>query len=68
MKITDRQMGDGLPSTERMMEDLADREAVNMSHSELTDILIHGVDPLSEMPEIEILEQWVKIFGDSNND
>ena len=61
-------MGDGLPSTERMMEDLADREAVNMSHSELTDILIHGVDPLSEMPEIEILEQWVKIFGDSNND
>ena len=42
MKVTDRQMRDGLPSTDQMMEDLADREAENMTHSEITDMLIHG--------------------------
>jgi len=68
MKVTDRQMRDGLPSTDQMMEDLADREAENMTHTELTDMLIHGIDPLSEMPEIEIREEWEKLFGDLKND
>jgi len=68
MKVTDRQMRDGLPSTDQMMEDLADREAENMTHSEITDMLIHGIEPLSEMPEIEIREEWEKLFGDLKND
>lgn len=68
MKVTDRQMRDGLPSTDQMMEDLADREADNMTHSEITDMLIHGIEPLSEMPEIEIREEWEKLFGDLKND
>ena len=68
MKVTDRQMRDGLPSTDQMMEDLADREAQNMTHSEITDMLIHGIEPLSEMPEIEIREEWEKLFGDLKND
>ena len=65
MKVTDRQMRDGLPSTDQMMEDLAAREAQNMTHSEITDMLIHGIEPLSEMPEIEIREEWENFFGDS---
>lgn len=68
MKVTDRQMRDGLPSTDQMMEDLADREAENMTHSEITDMLIHGIEPLSEMLEIEIREEWEKLFGDLKND
>lgn len=64
MKVTDRQMRDGLPSTDQMMEDLADREAENMTHSEITDMLIHGIEPLSEMPEIEIRDEWNALFGD----
>jgi hypothetical protein len=68
MKVTDRQMRDGLPSTDQMMEDLADREAENMTHSEITDMLIHGIEPLSEIPEIEIREEWEKLFGDLKND
>jgi len=65
MKVTDRQMRDGLPSTDQMMEYLADRESQNMTHSEITDMLIHGIEPLSEMPEIEIREEWENFFGDS---
>ena len=57
-------MRDGLPSTDQMMEDLADREAENMTHSEITDMLIHGIEPLSDMPEIEIRDEWNALFGD----
>ena len=59
-------MRDGLPSTDQMMEDLADREAENMTHSEITDMLIHGIEPLSDMPEIEIRDEWNALFGDLN--
>ena len=27
-------------------------------------MLIHGIEPLSEMPEIEIRDEWNALFGD----
>lgn len=52
------------PDTDTMRYDLAEREAMNMSVSEIIELLINGCEPLDEMPDIEIRDEWNQIFGE----
>ena len=47
-----------------MRYDLAEREAMNMSVSEIIELLINGCEPLDEMPDIEVKDEWNQIFGE----
>ena len=48
---------------DEMREDLAEREAMNMNVSDIIDMLMYGVgNPLNEVPDSEIKEEWENIF------
>ena len=51
-----------------MRYDLAEREAMNMSVSEIIELLINGCQGLDEIPDIEIKDEWNEIFGDLNDE
>lgn len=64
MRTTEQQSrGDNEePDMDTMRYDLAEREAMNMSVSEIIELLINGCEPLDEMPDIEIRDEWNQIF------
>lgn len=47
-----------------MRYDLAEREAMNMSVSEIIELLINGCEGLDEIPDIEVKDEWNEIFGE----
>ena len=47
-----------------MRYDLAEREAMNMSVSEIIELLINGCEGLDETPDIEVKDEWSEIFGE----
>tara|TARA_Y100000361_G_scaffold70498_1_gene62314 strand:- start:51 stop:272 length:222 start_codon:yes stop_codon:yes gene_type:complete len=67
MRTTQRQLREGNPTIDEMRVDLAEHEAMNMSVSDTIDMLIYGVEPLDELPEIEIREEWERTFGELKN-
>ena len=67
MRTTQRELRVGNPSLDEMRFDLAEQEAMNMSVSDTIDMLIYGVEPLDEIPEIEIREEWERTFGQLKN-
>lgn len=67
MRTTQRELREGNPSLDEMRFDLAEQEAMNMSVSDTIDMLIYGVEPLDEIPEIEIREEWERTFGQLKN-
>jgi hypothetical protein len=50
-----------------MRLDLAEQEAMNMSVTDIMDMLVYGVDPLDEVSDIEIKEEWERTFGELKN-
>ena len=68
MKVTDRQMREGKPTIDEMRHDLAEQEAINMDTSEVIEMLLDGFVGLDNFDDIDIREEWEKLFGDSNND
>ena len=67
MRITKREVREGNPTIDEMRYDLAEQEAMNMSVSDTIDMLIYGVEPLDEIPEIEIRDEWEQTFGELKN-
>jgi hypothetical protein len=51
------------PDTDTMRYDLAEREAMNMSVSEIIEFLIDGFEGLDNLPDIEIRDEWNQVFG-----
>jgi hypothetical protein len=66
MRTTEQQSrGDNEePDMDTMRYDLAEREAMNMSVSEIIELLINGCEGLDEMPDIEVRDEWNEIFGE----
>lgn len=56
------------PDMDTMRYDLAEREAMNMSVSEVIELLINGCEPLDEAPDIEVRDEWNSIFGEEEVD
>ena len=54
MRTTQREMREGNPTIDEMRYDLAEYEAMNMSVSDIIDMLIYGVEPLDECPAIQV--------------
>jgi len=50
------------PDMDTMRYDLAEREAMNMSISEVIELLINGCEGLDEIPDIEVKDEWNEIF------
>ena len=67
MRTTQRELRVGNPSLDEMRFDLAEQEAMNMSVSGTIDMLIYGVEPLDEISETEIREEWERTFGQLKN-
>jgi hypothetical protein len=66
MRTTEQQSrgDDEEPDMDTMRYDLAEREAMNMSVSEIIELLINGCEGLDEMPDIEVRDEWNEIFGE----
>jgi len=66
MRTTEQQSrGDNEePDMDTMRYDLAEREAMNMSVSEIIELLINGCEGLDEIPDIEVRDEWNEIFGE----
>ncbi len=66
MRTTQQQLRDDNeePDMDTMRYDLAEREAMNMSVSEIIELLMNGCEPLDEMPDIEVKDEWNQIFGE----
>ena len=66
MRTTEQQSrgDDEEPDMDTMRYDLAEREAMNMSVSEVIDLLINGCEPLDEVPDIEVRDEWNQTFGE----
>lgn len=47
-----------------MRYELAQLEVLNMSPSDVINILLEGYEGLENMPDIEIREEWEQTFGE----
>jgi hypothetical protein len=64
MRTTEKQSRDEEPSIDDMRYDIAEAEAMNMGVSQMIEILIYGCEPLDEICDIEIKDEWNQLFGD----
>ena len=60
MRVTQRQLREGEPTIDEMRHDLAERDAVDMDVSQVTDLLVE-LDRTNYDDE-DIREQWEDIF------
>lgn len=67
MRTTKRELREGNPTIDEMRLDLAEQEAMNMSVIDIMDMLVYGVDPLDEVADIDIKEEWERTFGELKN-
>lgn len=68
MRTTEKQTRDSDPTIDDMRLDLAEQEAMNMSISDIIDVLIFGCEALEDMPDIEVRDEWNQFFGESEKD
>ncbi|MDB4348410.1 hypothetical protein OAA62_00695 [bacterium] len=66
MRTTERQRREGEPTIDDMRYDLAEQEAMNISVSQIIEILLDGVQGLHEIPNIEIKDEWNQLFGENS--
>lgn len=64
MRTTERQIRENEPTIDDMRYDLAEQQAMNMSVSEIIDMLLDGVQGLNDIPSMEIKDEWNQIFGE----
>jgi hypothetical protein len=67
MRTTQRDSREGNPSIDEMRYDLAEQEAMNMNVEDIIDMLLYGVSPLEQVPDIEIKDEWEQFFGALKN-
>tara|TARA_B100001093_G_scaffold347651_1_gene332290 strand:- start:22397 stop:22612 length:216 start_codon:yes stop_codon:yes gene_type:complete len=67
MRTTQRELRQGNPTIHEMRYDLAEQEAMNMSVTNIIDMLVDGFEGLDNLPDIEIREEWEQIFGELKN-
>tara|TARA_B100001094_G_scaffold315652_1_gene355879 strand:+ start:1994 stop:2212 length:219 start_codon:yes stop_codon:yes gene_type:complete len=67
MRTTERELREGNPTIDEMRFDLAEYEMMNMSDADVINLLIEGVEPLDECPDIQIREEWEMTFGKLKN-
>ena len=67
MRTTQREMRIGNPTLDEMRYDLAEYEAMNMTTSNIIDMLIYGVEPLDEISDVEVKDEWEQTFGQLKN-
>ena len=53
------------PSIDDMRYDLAEQEAMNMNVADIINLLVEGYEGLDNIADIEIEEEWNKLFGES---
>ena len=53
------------PSIDDMRYDLAEQEAMNMIAADIINLLVDGYEGLDNIADIEIEEEWNKLFGES---
>ena len=63
MRTTEFQNRDEEPTIDDMRYDLAEQSAMNMSVSQIIEILLDGVEGLNDIADIDIEEEWQSIFG-----
>ena len=63
MRTTEFQSREGEPTIDDMRYDLAEQSAMNMSVSQIIEILLDGVEGLYDVADIDIEEEWNRIFG-----
>ena len=64
MRTTERQLREGEPTLDDMRFDLAEQEAMNMNVGDIVSLLKDGFEGLDNMPDIEITDEWNKLFGE----
>ena len=64
MRTTEFQSRDEEPTIDDMRYDLAEQSAMNMSVSQIIEILLDGVEGLNDIADIDIQEEWNQIFGE----
>ena len=52
------------PSIDDMRYDLAEQEAMNMNVADIINLLVEGYEGLDNIADIEIEEEWNKLFGE----
>lgn len=67
MRTTQREMRIGNPTLDEMRYDIAEHEAMNMTTSNIINMLMYGVEPLDEISDVEIKDEWEQIFGQLKN-
>ena len=63
MRTTEFQSREEEPTIDDMRYDLAEQSAMNMSVSQIIEILLDGVEGLYDIADIDIEEEWQSIFG-----
>ena len=66
MRVTEKQLREGEPTIDDMRHDLAEREAMNMDTSEVIEMLLEGFVGLENFDDIDIREEWEKLFGEED--
>ena len=64
MRTTERQLREGDPTIDDMRHDLAEQEAMNMNIGDIVGLLKDGFEGLDTIPDIEITDEWNKLFGE----
>ena len=64
MRTTEFQSREEEPTIDDMRYDLAEQSAMNMSVSQIIEILLDGVEGLHDVADIDIEEEWNQIFGE----
>lgn len=64
MRTTEFQSREEEPTIDDMRYDLAEQSAMNMSVSQIIEILLDGVEGLNDIADIDIEEEWNQIFGE----
>jgi hypothetical protein len=67
MRTTQRELREGNPTIDDMRYDIAEQEAMNMSVSEIIDMLIYGCEGVESTPDIEVRDEWEQTFGELKN-
>ena len=63
MRTTERQSRDEEPTIDDMRYDLAELEAMNMGVSQIIDFLLDGCEGLYDASDLDIREEWERVFG-----
>ena len=66
MRTTEKQLREGEPTIDDMRHDLAEQEALNMDTSEVIEMLLEGFVGLENFDDIDIRDEWEKLFGEEN--